>query len=156
MAVEQTFVMLKPDALQRGLYGEIISRLERKGLKIRAVKMFRFTPALCREHYAHHADKPFFPRLVEFMCSAPVLALVLEGKDAVNQARGMCGATDCGKAAPGTIRGDLGLSVQANLVHASDSEETAVKEIARFFKKEEITDYRRQVEESVHSADELK
>ncbi|MDD5317605.1 MAG: nucleoside-diphosphate kinase [Candidatus ainarchaeum sp.] len=156
MALEKTFVMLKPDALQRGLYGEIISRLEAKGLKFRAAKMFRFTPQLCREHYAHHAGKPFFPKLVEFMCSAPVLALVLEGKDAVNQVRAMCGATDCGKAAPGTIRGDLGLSVQSNLIHASDSRETAEAEIARFFTKEEVTGYPRQAEKSVHSEDELK
>jgi len=125
MALEKTFVMLKPDALQRGLYGEIISRIERKGFKITAMKMFRFTPALCKTHYAHHADKPFFPRLVEFVCSAPVLAMIVEGKDAVNQMRNLCGATDCGKAAAGTIRGDLGLSVQSNLIHASDSKDTA-------------------------------
>ncbi len=155
MALEKTFVMLKPDALQRGLYGEIISRIERKGFKIAAVKMFRFTPELCKAHYAHHASKPFFPRLMEFMCSAPVLAMVIEGKDAVNQLRNFCGATDCGKAAAGTIRGDLGLSVQSNLIHASDSKETAEAEIKRFFKPEEIQKYDRLTEPAVHSKDEL-
>jgi nucleoside-diphosphate kinase len=155
VALEKTFVMLKPDALQRGLYGEILSRLERKGLKFRAAKMFSFTPELCRLHYAHHADKPFFPKLAEFMCSAPVLALVLEGKDAVGQVRSLCGATDCGKAAPGTIRGDLGLSVQSNLIHASDSGETAEKEIARFFRPEEVLEYGRAIEGSVHSKEEM-
>ena len=155
MALERTFIMLKPDALQRGLYGEIISRIERKGLKLVAVKMFKFTPELCKEHYAHHATKPFFPRLMEFMCSAPVLAMIVEGKDAVNQMRSLCGATDCGKAAAGTIRGDLGLSVQSNLIHASDSKETADAEIARFFKPAEVSLYRRAVEESVHSKDEI-
>lgn len=156
MRMEKTFVMLKPDALERGLYGEIISRLERKGLKLCAAKTFKFTPALCREHYAHHASKPFFPKLVEFMCSAPVLAMVFEGKDAVNQVRALCGATDCGKAAAGTIRGDLGLSVQSNLIHASDSKETAAAEIARFFKPEELLEYKRANEEFIHSKDELK
>ena len=155
MAVERTFVMLKPDAVQRGLCGTIIKRLERKGLKIAAVKMFKFTPELCKIHYAHHATKPFFPRLAEFMCSGPVVALILEGKDAVNQVRSLCGATDCGKAAAGTIRGDLGLSVQSNLIHASDSKETADAEIKRFFKPEEISEYKRAVENFVHSKDEL-
>jgi len=155
MALERTFVMLKPDALQRGLYGEIISRLEKKGLKIVAVKMFRFTPELCKVHYAHHASKPFFPRLAEFMCSAPVLAMVLEGKDAVNQVRNICGATDCGKAAAGTIRGDLGLSVQCNLIHASDSKETAGEEIKRFFKPDELQKYERMAEAATHSKDEI-
>lgn len=155
MALEKTFVLLKPDALQRGLYGEILSRLERKGLKIVAMKMFRFTPELCKQHYAHHASKPFFPRLAEFICSAPVLALVLEGKDAVNQVRNLCGATDCGKAAAGTIRGDLGVSVQSNLIHASDSKETAEAEIKRFFKPEDIMKYERANEASVHAKDEM-
>ena len=155
MALERTFVMLKPDALQRGLYGGIIARIERKGFKITAAKMFRFTPELCKAHYAHHAGKPFFPRLVDFMCSAPVLAMVVEGKDAVNQLRNLCGATDCGKAAAGTIRGDLGLSVQSNLIHASDSKETAEAEIKRFFKPEELMKYERAGEGFVHSKDEL-
>jgi len=155
MSLERTFVMLKPDAVQRGLCGEIISRIEKKGFKITAMKMFRFTPELCKTHYAHHADKPFFPRLMEFICSAPVVAMVVEGKDAVNQIRNLCGATDCGKAAPGTIRGDLGVSVQNNLIHASDSKETAAKEIARFFKEAEIMEYKRAVEEFVHSRDEM-
>ena len=155
MALEKTFVMLKPDAVQRSLCGEIISRIERKGLKITAAKMFRFTPELCKVHYAHHASKPFFPRLAEFMCSGPVLAMVVEGKDAVNQVRNLCGATDCGKAAAGTIRGDLGLSVQSNLIHASDSKEAADAEIKRFFKSEEISSYKRAIEEYVHSKDEI-
>ncbi len=155
MALERTFVMLKPDAVQRGLCGAIIARLERKGLKISAAKMFHFTPALCKVHYAHHATKPFFPRLVEFMCSAPVIAMVVEGKDAVNQVRNLCGATDCGKAAPGTIRGDLGLSVQSNLIHASDSKETADAEIKRFFKPDELYAYTRSIETFIHSKDEI-
>lgn len=155
MASERTFVMLKPDAVQRGLCGEILSRLERKGLKIAAIKMFSFTPEICKIHYAHHAGKAFFPRLAEFMCSGPVVAMVLEGKDAVNQVRNICGATDCGKAAAGTIRGDLGLSVQSNLIHASDSKETADAEINRFFKPEDLCAYERAVEGFVHSKDEL-
>ena len=155
MALERTFVMLKPDAVQRGLCGVITARLEAKGLKIVAARMFKFTPELCKVHYAHHASKPFFPRLAEFMCSAPVVAMILEGKDAVNQVRSLCGATDCGKAAPGTIRGDLGLSIQSNLIHASDSKETADAEIKRFFKPEEISSYTRPLETYIHSKDEL-
>jgi len=155
MAIEQTYVMLKPDAMQRGLCGEIVSRFERKGFKIVAAKMFRFTTEIAKVHYAHHVTKPFFPALAEFMSSSPVFAFVLEGKDAVNQVRLMCGPTDCGKASAGTIRGDLGLSMQENLIHASDSVETAKQEIARFFKPEEVMSYSRAIESYVHAKDEM-
>lgn len=152
--MEKTLILLKPDAVQRGLCGAIVSRLEQKGLKIVAAKMFRFTPALAKEHYAHLAAKPFYPKLEEFMCSSPVIGLVAEGKDAVNQVRGMCGATDSGKALAGTIRGDLGMSTQCNLIHASDSREAADAEIRRFFKPDEIMAYARPHEGFVHARDE--
>ncbi|MFH1285462.1 MAG: nucleoside-diphosphate kinase [Candidatus Micrarchaeota archaeon] len=136
--MERTFVILKPDAVARGLSDEIIARFERKGLCIVGKKKFKFTKEICEEHYAHHTSKPFFPKLVDFMCSSEVICLVLEGKDVVNVVRKLCGATNSREAEPGTIRGDYGMSVQKNLVHASDSLETAKKEISRFFKPAEI------------------
>jgi len=148
--------MLKPDAVTRGLCGRILSRFETRGFKIVAAKMMRFDQGKCEEHYAHLKDKPFFPRLVEFICQTPVLTMVLEGKDAVNQVREMCGPTDCGKAPAGTIRGDFGLSIQSNVIHASDSLETAKQEIARFFKPEELMDYVTLSEPIVYGEDERK
>lgn len=140
--MERTFVMLKPDCLNRAMLGKVIGRFEDKGLKLVGMKMLRFDDALAREHYAHLTDKPFFPTIAEFMKRAPVVAMVWEGKDAVNVVRKMVGATNGRDALPGTIRGDYSLSVQANLVHASDSGETASKEIARFFSEGELFDWK--------------
>jgi nucleoside-diphosphate kinase len=139
--MERTFVMLKPDAIKKGVIGEVISRLENKKLKIVAMKMVQLDEKICREHYAHHVGKPFFKGLVEFMCSTPVVCMVLEGENAVEAVRALAGPTDSKKAPKGTIRGDFGTDVQANIIHASDSKETAEREIDRFFKKNEIFRY---------------
>ena len=131
--MERTLVLLKPDAVQRGLVGEIVARFERKGLKVVGLKLRRFDEALLRRHYAAHAGKPFFDGLVRFMGSGPVVAMALEGKNAIAVTRNLMGKTNCAEAAPGTIRGDFGMSVSFNLVHGSDGPETAVVELALFF-----------------------
>ena len=136
--MQRTLVLVKPDGVQRGLAGEIISRLERKGLKITALKMLQMDRALAERHYDVHRDKPFFSSLVEFITSGPVIAAVVEGKEAVEVVRRMMGETDPLKSAPGTIRGDFGLELEQNLIHGSDSEENAQKEIATFFSEKEI------------------
>ena len=136
--MQRTLVLVKPDGVQRGLAGEIISRLERKGLKITALKMLQMDRALAERHYDVHRDKPFFSSLVEFITSSPVVAAVVEGKEAVEVVRRMMGETDPLKSAPGTIRGDFGLELEQNLIHGSDSEENAQKEIATFFSEKEI------------------
>ena len=133
MAVEQTLVLIKPDALQRALAGEILARLERRGLTITASKLATVDRGLAEQHYAEHAEKPFFGELVEFITSAPTLALVIEGEGAIAVVRTTMGATNPAKAAPGTIRGDLALSMPDNLVHGSDSPESARREIALWF-----------------------
>lgn len=139
--MSRTFVMLKPDAIRKGVAGEVIHRLEAAHLKIVAAKMVQLNEEICREHYAHHVDKPFFPGLVKFMCSTPIICMVLEGGNAVEKVRELAGPTDSKKAPKGTIRGDFGTDVQANIIHASDSDETAEVEIMRFFKKDEIFNY---------------
>jgi len=139
--VERTLILIKPDAISRGLAGTVLGRFEQKGLKIAGMKMIQLSDALLREHYSHLADKPFFPTIAEFMGRTPVIALCLEGKEAVEVCRSLCGVTNSRKAAPGTIRGDLGMSMQCNLVHASDSPETAAAEVARFFRPEELFAY---------------
>ena len=131
--VLRTLVLAKPDAVQRGLTGEIISRIERKGLRIVALKMLQMDKALARRHYAVHEGKPFFADLVDFITSGPIVAVVVEGEKAVEVVRTMMGDTDPKKAAPGTIRGDFGLDIGQNLIHGSDSEENARKEISIFF-----------------------
>ena len=136
--MQRTLVLVKPDGVQRGLAGEIISRLERKGLKITALKMLQMDRALAERHYDVHRGKPFFSSLVEFITSSPVVAAVVEGKEAVEVVRRMMGETDPLKSAPGTIRGDFGLELEQNLIHGSDSEENAQKEIATFFSEKEI------------------
>ncbi|HET7856701.1 MAG TPA: nucleoside-diphosphate kinase [Gaiellaceae bacterium] len=133
MAVERTLVLIKPDAMQRALAGEILARLERRGLTIADGKLLTVDRALAEEHYAEHAEKPFFGELVEFITSAPTLALVLEGEGAIAVVRTTMGATNPADAAPGTIRGDLALSMPDNLVHGSDSPESAEREIALWF-----------------------
>ena len=136
--MERTLVFVKPDGVQRGLAGEIISRLERKGLKIVALKMLQMDRAMAERHYGVHRDKPFFSSLVGFITSGPIVAAVVEGRQAVEVVRRLMGDTDPLKAAPGTIRGDFGLEVQENLIHGSDSEENARKEITLFFNEKEI------------------
>jgi nucleoside-diphosphate kinase len=138
MAVERTLVLIKPDAIQRALAGEILARFERRGLAMRAAKLVHVDRDLAERHYGEHAEKPFFGELVEFITSAPTLALVLEGEGAVAVARETIGATDPAKAAPGTIRGDLALSMPDNLVHGSDAPETAAREIELWFPKGEL------------------
>ena len=144
--LQRTFVMIKPDAMQKGLIGEIFSRLEREGLKPVGVKMLRLDDEILDIHYAHHKSKPFFLDLKEFMKETPVIASVWEGENAIAKVREIIGATDPEKAAPGTIRNQFGDSIQRNLVHASDSKETAEAEIRRFFKEKELHTYTRKLE----------
>jgi len=138
MAVERTLVLIKPDALARGLAGEILRRLEARGLILRAVKLLQVDRQLAEQHYAEHAEKPFFGDLVEFITSAPTLALVVEGESAISVVRTTMGATNPAQAAPGTIRGDLALSMPNNLVHGSDSSESAEREIGLWFAADEL------------------
>jgi nucleoside-diphosphate kinase len=133
MAAERTLVLVKPDAIERGLAGEILRRFEARGLEIRAARLLEVELTLAEEHYAEHAEKPFFGELVEFITSGPTLALVLEGEGAIAVVRTTMGATNPATAAPGTIRGDLALSMPDNLVHGSDSPESAAREIALWF-----------------------
>ena len=141
--MERTLILIKPDALQRGLAGEIISRLERRGLKFAGMRLMQLDDALARRHYAEHEGKPFLESLVSFITSGPLIAAVLEGPDAIAAARSMMGATDPQQAAPGTIRGDLALYVQYNLIHGSDSPESAQREIALFFNETELVTWER-------------
>jgi nucleoside-diphosphate kinase len=133
MAVERTLVLIKPDAVQRGLAGEILARFERRGLAIREAQLVRVDRALAEQHYAEHAEKPFFGELVEFITSAPTLALALEGESAISVVRTTMGATNPTDATPGTIRGDLALAMPDNLVHGSDSPESAQRELQLWF-----------------------
>ena len=140
---ERTFVMAKPDAVQRGLVGEIISRLEERGLKLVGAKFVQIDEELAHEHYAEHEGKPFFEDLVGFITSGPVLAMVWQGANATRQVRKMMGETDGREAAPGTIRGDYGLDMQNNLVHGSDHEDPGAneREIELFFDEDELVDW---------------
>lgn len=138
---EQTLIIVKPDALHRGLVGEILGRFERKGLKVIGMKMKQLEDVILEEHYAHIKDKPFFPSIKEFMKSSPVILMVLSGIKAVDSTRIIVGPTKAYEADAGSIRGDLSLSTQSNIVHASDSTDTAKEEINRFFKEDELFDY---------------
>jgi nucleoside-diphosphate kinase len=140
---EHTLVLIKPDALQRHLLGEIIQRFERKGLKIIGLKMIEMDEKLMHAHYGKYADKPFFKGLTGHMSKSPIVAMVISGIRAVSVTRLLVGQTKGYEATPGTIRGDLAISIQSNLVHASDPEENPEEEIARFFSKDEIVDYQR-------------
>jgi len=133
MAIERTYIMLKPDAIKRGLMGEVIARIERKGYSIVECKMMNLDEPILREHYAHIADKPFFPEIVEYMTSGPVLAMIVEGENAVQGMRIIMGATKFEEAKAGTIRGDYAHSTSENIIHGSDSVENAEIEIKRFF-----------------------
>ncbi|HVM16606.1 MAG TPA: nucleoside-diphosphate kinase [Gaiellaceae bacterium] len=138
MAVERTLILIKPDAVRRGLAGEILRRFEDRGLTIRAAKLVTASRELGETHYAEHREKPFFGELVDFITSAPTLALVLEGEGAIATTRKTIGATNPAEAAPGTIRGDLALSMPDNLVHGSDAPETAEREIGIWFADDEL------------------
>lgn len=144
--MDRTYVMIKPDGVQRNLVGEIIARFEKRGVKIAALKMLRISRALAEEHYGEHKGKPFFGPLVDFITSGPVVAMVLEGKDVVSTVRDMMGTTNPLKAAPGTIRGCFGMDVGRNVVHGSDSPESAAREINLFFAPEEIIDYNKEID----------
>jgi nucleoside-diphosphate kinase len=139
--MERSLVLVKPDAMKRGLAGVIIGRLQEKGLKLKALKMLHMDRELAGRHYAIHRDKPFFGELIDFITSTPIVAAVFEADGAVEKIRKIMGATDPSKAEEGTIRKDFGLDIQQNSTHASDSKENAEKEIAIFFKKNEIFDY---------------
>ena len=141
--MEQTLVLVKPDGVQRGLTGEIIGRLERRGLKLAAMKLMQVDEALAHRHYGEHVDRPFFAGLVGFITSGPVVAMAWEANNAVEIVRNTMGVTNPANAAPGTIRGDLGVDIGRNLIHGSDSPESAVRELALFFAPEEILSYSR-------------
>jgi len=152
--MEQTFIILKPSTISRSLVGDVLIRFQRKGLRIAGIKMMRLDENILREHYAHLVDRPFFPSLLKSMMATPVIVAVLAGKDAVAVVRSLTGATNCRVAAPGTIRGDFGMSGQENIIHASDSVENAAIEVARFFKPEEIFDYELPTIASIYAPDE--
>lgn len=152
--MEQTFIILKPSTISRSLVGDVLMRFQRKGLRIAGIKMMRLNEEILREHYAHLVERPFFPTLLKSMMATPVIVAVLAGKEAVAVVRALTGATNCRVAAPGTIRGDFGMSGQENIIHASDSVENAAIEVARFFKPEEIFDYELPTVASIYAPDE--
>lgn len=154
MELERTVVLIKPDGVQRGLVGDIISRFERKGLKLVGIKMLRADSELLDKHYAQLKGKPFFASLKKYMGASPIIAMLWEGVEAVGVVRSLCGSTSGREADVGTIRGDLSMSHQANIVHASDSPETAKVEEKRFFRVEEIFDYRKDEYFYVYAEDE--
>ena len=144
--MEKTLVLVKPDGVQRGLVGKIIGRLEHKGFRLAALKLMNVSSKLAEEHYGEHVDKPFFGNLVRFITSSPIVAMAIEGENAVQVVRTTMGLTNPQEAAPGTIRGDFGLTIGMNLIHGSDSGESAVRELDLFFGPSEILEYSRDVE----------
>lgn len=155
MAIERTLVLLKPCTMQRGLAGEIISVFEKKGLQICGLKMMQLDDKILSEHYAHLAGKEFFQRVKDSMMDTPVVAMCLSGVDAVETVRALAGATNGRKADPGTIRGRYCMSFQENIVHTSDSKETAAVELKRFFRDDEIFDWKQSVFPSLYASDEF-
>jgi nucleoside-diphosphate kinase len=145
-SVERTLLLVKPDGVQRGLVGEVLARLEKRGLKLIGLKMLWMDRPLAERLYAVHRGKPFYPGLVEYMTSGPIIAAVLEGPRAIGVVRQTMGETDPARASPGTIRGDLGLELGRNLVHGSDSPESAPREIAIFFEEKELLKYPREID----------
>ena len=139
-------MLVKPDGVQRGLIGTVIGRIENKGLKIAGLKLIHVSEELAKEHYVEHVDRPFFGDLVSFITSSPVVALAIEGDNAVAVMRTLMGGTNPQEAAPGTIRGDFGMTIGMNLVHGSDSPESAERELNLFFQKEEVLDYKREID----------
>ncbi len=152
--MEKSLIILKPSAVQRFLVGDVITRFQRKGLVIAGIKMMQLDESILREHYAHLVERPFFPTLLKSMMATPVIVMCLEGKDVVAVVRSMVGATNSRNAAPGTIRGDFGMSGQENIVHASDTPENAAIEVKRFFRDEEIFEYTPVILPSVYAPDE--
>lgn len=143
--MERTFIMVKPDGVQRNLIGDIVSRFEKKGFKLAGAKLMMVSRELAEQHYAEHKEKPFFGELVDFITSGPVFAMVWEGPNVISVARTMMGKTNPADAAPGTVRGDYGISVGMNIIHGSDSPESAQREISLWFKEEEILNYEKTI-----------
>jgi len=154
MATERSLILVKPDGVQRRLIGTIITRIENRGLKIVGMKMLQVTPELAKQHYAEHVEKPFYPLLEEFITAAPVVALAVEGPEAISVMRGMMGSTNGRESAPGTIRGDYGVSRQMNLIHGSDGPDAASRELEIYFQPEELLDYEPTLGEWVCADDE--
>ena len=154
--MEQTLVLVKPDGVQRGLAGEVVSRLERRGLKLAAMKLMQVDDALAREHYGEHVQRPFFPGLVSFITSGPIVAMVWEGENAISLVRKTMGSTNPVDAEPGTIRGDLGINIGRNIVHGSDGPESAPREIGLFFQLGEILSYDRSSDPGLLNPDRLR
>jgi len=148
--MERTFLMVKPDGVQRNLIGEIVSRFEKKGFQLVGAKLMQIPTELAETHYGEHKERPFFGELVEFITSGPVFAMVWEGENVIATARQMMGSTNPKDAAPGTIRGDFGLTVGKNVIHGSDSPESAEREINLFFKKDELVDYSKLVNKWIY------
>ncbi|OZI11663.1 nucleoside-diphosphate kinase [Bacillaceae bacterium SAS-127] len=148
--MEKTYLMVKPDGVQRGLIGEIVARFEQKGFQLVGAKLMSVSKETAEQHYAEHKERPFFGELVDFITSSPVFAMVWEGENVITTARQMMGATNPKDAAPGTIRGDFGITVGKNIIHGSDSPESAEREIAIFFKEEELTTYSKPVNEWIY------
>ncbi|ADU94593.1 MULTISPECIES: nucleoside-diphosphate kinase [Geobacillus] len=142
---ERTFIMVKPDGVQRNLIGEIVARFEKKGFQLVGAKLMQVSRELAEQHYAEHKERPFFGELVDFITSGPVFAMVWEGENVIAAARQMMGKTNPQEAAPGTIRGDFGLTVGKNVIHGSDSPQSAEREISLFFKEEELVSYSKQI-----------
>lgn len=154
MPMERSLILFKPDAVQRKLCGELLSRIERKGLKLIGLKMLRVTPELSKQHYAEHVNKPFYPLLESFITSGPIVAIAVQGPDAVKVMRTMMGSTNGRESAPGTIRGDFGTSRQMNLIHGSDGPEAAERELKIYFKPDELHDWSPVLDDWTTAADE--
>ncbi len=154
--MQQSLIIIKPSGVERGLVGKIIDRFQQKGLIIAGLKMMMLNEEILREHYSHLVDRPFFPSILSSMMASPVVVMCVKGKDAVAVVRSMVGVTNSRNAAPGTIRGDFGMSSQENIIHASDSEENGIIETNRFFRPEEIFDYTPAILRYIYSQDELK
>ncbi|MFC3882724.1 nucleoside-diphosphate kinase [Bacillus songklensis] len=148
--MERTFLMVKPDGVQRNIIGEIVSRFERKGFQLVGAKLMQISPELAQQHYGEHKEKPFFDNLVSFITSGPVFAMVWQGDDVIATARQMMGKTNPKEALPGTIRGDYGLVVDKNIIHGSDAPESAAREIGLFFKEEELVSYEKAVNSCIY------
>jgi nucleoside-diphosphate kinase len=148
--MERTFIMVKPDGVQRNLIGEIVSRFEKKGFQLVGAKLMQVSRELAEQHYAEHKERPFFGELVDFITSGPVFAMVWEGENVIAAARQMMGKTNPQEAAPGTIRGDFGLTVGKNVIHGSDSPQSAEREINLFFKEEELVNYSKLINQWVY------
>jgi len=148
--MEKTFIMVKPDGVQRGLIGDIVLRFEKKGFQLKGAKLMQISEELAQEHYGEHKDKPFFGELVDFITSGPVFAMVWEGENVIATARKMMGATNPSESDVGTIRGDYGLTVGKNIIHGSDSEQSAKREIGLFFNENELIDYKKDADQWIY------